>query len=64
MSDGFSVAHLKEMIIAVKCFGQSLEDVVARLDEMQQRRPSSEDSPDRAPIGFGAGSKERYVNGH
>lgn len=51
-SEGFSVAHLKEMIIAVKCFGQSLEDVVKRLAEMHERKPTSEDSPDKAGAGF------------
>lgn len=51
-SEGFSVAHLKEMIIAVKCFGQSLDHVVERLNAMRERRPSSEDSPDRRSTGF------------
>ena len=51
-SEGFSVAHLKEMIVAVKCFDQSLETVVKRLEEMQARKPTSEDSPDRVGIGF------------
>lgn len=51
-SDGFSVAHLKEMITAVKCFGQTLNEVVGRLDDMKVRRPTSEDSPDRVGVGF------------
>lgn len=51
-SRGFSVAHLKEMIIAVRCFEQSLDDVVTRLEEMQARKPTSEDSPDRRGAGF------------
>lgn len=61
-SEGFSVAHLKEMIIAVKCFEQPLEVVVKRLEEMQARKPTSEDSPDRAGAGFLGGM--RLSNGH
>jgi hypothetical protein len=51
-SEGFSVAHLKEMIIAVKCFGQPLKDVVARLAEMHERKPTSEQTPDKPTFGF------------
>lgn len=53
-SDGFSIAHLKEMIIAVKCFGQSLSEVTERLEALHSRKPTSEDAPDRQPVGFGA----------
>lgn len=51
-SDGFSVAHLKEMIIAVRCFKQPLGDVVDRLEAMGSRLPTSEESPDRIGVGF------------
>lgn len=51
-SDGFSVAHLKEMIIAARCFDQSLKEVVDRLDKMRWKRPSSADTPDRRQTGF------------
>lgn len=51
-SKGFSVAHLKEMIIAVRCFGQSLDEVVKRLEAMGARKPSSEDQPDKPMSGF------------
>ena len=37
LSDGFSVAHLKEMIVAVKCIGQALGEVVERLGKMRDR---------------------------
>lgn len=47
VSDGFSVAHLKELIIAVQCLGQTLEQAVARLEEMRQQRASSENDPER-----------------
>lgn len=52
LSDGFSVAHLKELIIAVRCFGQPLADVAARLEAMHERRPTSGDTPDRHGVGF------------
>jgi hypothetical protein len=51
-SDGFSVAHLKEMIIAVKCFGQPLDEVVDRLEGMHARKPTSGDDPDKRTVGF------------
>ena len=50
-SDGYSLAHLKEMIIAVRCFGQPLKTVVERLDAMKVRRPRSDDASGTA-IGF------------
>jgi hypothetical protein len=52
-SDGFSIAHLKELIIAVKCFGQDLENVVDRLEAMQDRKISSDGFPGRNVVGFG-----------
>ncbi len=51
-SDGFSIAHLKEMIIAARCFGQPIEEVTARLEAMHSRQPTSEDSPDKKRAGF------------
>jgi hypothetical protein len=51
-SDGFSIAHLKEMIIAVRCFGQPLAEVTARLEAMHSRKPTSTDTPDRQKVGF------------
>lgn len=63
-SDGFSIAHLKEMIIAVRCFGQPLKEVVDRLEEMQQRKPTSEQAPDRPlSFGFAAQARQRLGNG-
>lgn len=62
-SDGFSLAHLKEMIVAVKCFGQSLEEVVARLRAMTEDRPASDHAPDRPQVGF-AGQVPATAEGH
>ncbi len=40
---GFSYAHLKEMIVAIKCLGHSLDDTVERLREMQKRKYNEDD---------------------
>jgi hypothetical protein len=56
VTEGLSIAHLKELIIAVRCLGQPLEGaggVAERLQAMHERRPSSDDSPDRRQMGFG-----------
>jgi hypothetical protein len=52
LSRGFSVAHLREMIISVCCLGQKIEDVVDRLEKMHERQPTSERDPDGPPMGF------------
>lgn len=36
-SDGFSLAHVKEMIISVLCFGKTLEETVLRLNTQRKR---------------------------
>lgn len=51
-TDGFSVAHLRELVILVRVFGRPLEAALARLEGMRVSKPSSEDSPHRAPFGF------------
>jgi hypothetical protein len=68
LSDGFSVAHLKEMIVAVKCLGQSLESVCARLRALQEVKPSSDKAPDKGAMGLIAhlranGRNQEYVGG-
>lgn len=50
-TDGFSLAHLKELIIAVKCLGQSFEDALERIEGMRYK-PSSDDAPTRHKAGF------------
>ena len=63
-SDGFSVAHLKEMIIAIRCFEQPFDAVVERLQEMRERRPNSEHNPERRGFGFQLGRAQQNGNGH
>jgi energy-coupling factor transporter ATP-binding protein EcfA2 len=52
-SEGFSVAHLREMIIANRCFEQPIDEVVARLEDMRVNRPSSDQNPDMPKEKFG-----------
>lgn len=39
-SDRFSLAHLKEMIVAIKCLNQPFDEVVKRLSRMKQKPKS------------------------
>lgn len=48
----FSVAHLRELIVAVECLGRDLDDTIKRLRKMNDIKISSEDRD--APIGFTA----------
>lgn len=51
-SDGFSIAHLRELIIATKCFGKPLNEAADRLKQMTNAKPSSDRAPDRESFGF------------
>lgn len=51
-SQGFSVAHLKEMVVANRCLGQPIDTVIERLSEMHERRPTSDDSEGKLRVGF------------
>lgn len=51
-TDGFSLAHLKELIVAVKCLGQPFGKALARLEGMRVVRPTSEDEPTKKMTGF------------
>lgn len=54
-TEGYSIAHLREVIVAVKCFEQSEAAVFERLDEMRTDRLTSDGSGGRhRAIGFGA----------
>lgn len=54
-SEGLSIAHLKEMVVAVFCLGHELDSAVARLRALHERKLSSEDDPGRVRTGFGLG---------
>lgn len=55
---GMSIAHLKELIISVKCYGKPLDVAVKRLRDMQRRNDDNDDlrhnpdNPDGQKLGF------------
>lgn len=56
-TDGYSVAHLREVIVAIRCFEQPEQEVFTRLDAMRTERLSSdgEGGKRRDRVGFGRG---------
>lgn len=52
-TEGFSVAHLRELVILVRCFGRPLKVAISRLEGMRVSRPNSEQAPDRVSFGIG-----------
>lgn len=52
MTRGFSVAHLKELVISVECFGKSVEEATHRLRSMMEATPSRYENDDKPTIGF------------
>lgn len=64
ISEGLSFAHLKEMIIMVKCFGRDIDEVADRLKNMDIREEAKNFDGDtkKNPIGFrtsASGSEDR-----
>lgn len=53
-TEGFSIAHLKEMIISTYCQESPIREVLDRLKGMKKTPKSSEDN---TPVGFGMGIK-------
>lgn len=51
VTEGYSIAHLKEVIISVECRGKSLSETIARLDNMIENEPNSDDDYHRQ-VGF------------
>jgi ATPase family associated with various cellular activities (AAA) len=55
----YSIAHLREVIIAIKCFGQAEDAVFNRLDEMRQQKIESDGlGGQRSNVGFLGGAKQ------
>ncbi len=63
-TDGFSVAHLRELVILVRCFGRPLERAIERLESMRLKTPSSDAAPDRPQFGIIGGSSLGRAIGH
>lgn len=51
-TDGFSVAHLKELIVSVFVLDRPYDETLGRLCKMQQITPTSEDDTDKPTLGF------------
>lgn len=51
-SNGFSIAHMRELIILTRCFGLSLEEAVTRLNLTRASTPNSERPPGHHGMGF------------
>lgn len=51
VSEGFSIAHLKELVVLTQCFRYPLPEAAARLKKMRVK-PSSEKWPDRVSPGL------------
>jgi hypothetical protein len=58
-TDGFSFAHLKELLLGVEVFGSEYSEVLNRLNEMRKAKDSSDQYEERmrgglrTPVGFG-----------
>lgn len=55
LTKNFSLAHIKELIVSVCCFGNELKETAKRLKEMAHTPKSSSDE---AGVGFGRGSDD------
>lgn len=51
-SDGWSIAHLRELVVASEILGDDPQVTIDRLDEMTQHQASSDASPDKQLAGF------------
>lgn len=51
-TEGFSIAHLKEVIVSIEVFSRPFNEVIDRLEKMIQKRPDSSDYLDREFMGF------------
>lgn len=52
LTKGFSIAHLKELIVSVEVFECELPDAVSRLRTMMDYSPKSSDGDDNKTLGF------------
>jgi hypothetical protein len=52
LSDGYSIAHMRELIILTRCFGLPLEEAVHRLNLTRASTPNSERPPGHHGMGF------------
>lgn len=53
LTEGMSLAHLRELIVLTQCYGYGLEESVARLRAMMKAKPDSDRLPGLLGAGFG-----------
>ncbi len=53
VSEGYSFAHIRELIILIKCYNYSIEDAAYRLNNMRLNKPKSGDFDDGIKNKFG-----------
>lgn len=59
-TEDYSIAHLREVIIAIKCFDQDEDAVFERLGKMRQQRLESDGTGgERNKVGFLHGARQR-----
>jgi AAA+ superfamily predicted ATPase len=51
-TDGWSIAHMRELIVAIECLGSDFQETVDRLDKMKEQLPKSSDGADDSGFGF------------
>jgi ATP-dependent 26S proteasome regulatory subunit len=51
-TDGWSIAHMRELIVAVECLDNDFNKTVERLIKMNEIKANSGDNPDKQPFGF------------
>lgn len=61
-SDGWSIAHLRELVVAHLVLGEDDEEVIARLSGMREQLPKSDDAR-RSFTGFGERNAPRTARG-
>ena len=62
-SEHYSIAHLKEMMLSILCYGKTLEETKARLDGQRQRDFSNEDLENEAKGSGGIGFTQSAPTG-
>lgn len=51
-TDGWSIAHMRELIVAIECLDNPFDATVERLVKMNEIKPNSEDGEDHRTVGF------------
>jgi hypothetical protein len=51
-SQEFSISHMRELLILIKCLGYSSQEAIGRLSNMRLQQPDSAKAPNRKRVGF------------